>query len=681
MTTIESQSLIEARTRALHEAFARGGFEEMAQQARALAVREPDRGFGWQALGVALVQLGESEAALLFLDRALLLDSQDQTIWEARGVALQKLHQHDAALNSFSISIAIDILNSRAYFNRGLTLSAAGERDHALTSFRRALRIEPSNSDIWASLGYLLKTALLSAEACVAYEHALALSPASPKTLSGLGLVLIKEGRFSMALWMFRCALRLDRDATENHCHLGSCLVDMGDLEGAISYLQGVLVAEPSNHKLINSLALALRAGRKSAESLSLIERLIRLRPYSHEAINNRGTILRDMQAYSEALRSLQTAVIIKPDFVEALTNLGTALMEVREVLKAIDYFERAFILSYANWSALWNASLGYLSLGVFDKGWGLHEHRFSAGAVVDPRIGGLSIFNPRDDGKSRVLVCSEQGIGDAIMFGSMITDFRSLVGTLVIKVDPRLRALFRRSLPKDVVVVPSDEPLEKEAVDSQLPMGSLGMYVRKNHEDFSASRKGYLRADPLRVAELHASMHRDHPFVVGLSWRSANTESAALRNIELTCLLKMLKDALPTASFVNLQYGDTATEILHAARRTGVNFLESQVTELDRNLDDVAALVSACDVVVTIGNTTAHLCGSLGKTAAVLLPYASSWRWMAAGSRTPWYSSLMLFRKSSPTTTWEEVIDEAARFVSDDYFMKGRLGSHSSAG
>jgi hypothetical protein len=64
--------------------------------------------------------------------------------------------------------------------------------------------------------------------------------------------------------------------------------------------------------------------------------------------------------------------------------------------------------------------------------------------------------------------------------------------------------------------------------------------------------------------------------------------------------------------------------------------------------------LIEACDEVVSIGNATAHLAGALGKRTTVLLPEVPSWRWLAQGETTPWYSSVRL-RRLPPGHQWRD--------------------------
>ena len=74
-------------------------------------------------------------------------------------------------------------------------------------------------------------------------------------------------------------------------------------------------------------------------------------------------------------------------------------------------------------------------------------------------------------------------------------------------------------------------------------------------------------------------------------------------------------------------------------------------------DLDGLAALIEACDEVVSIGNATAHLAGALGKRTTVLLPEAPSWRWLAQGETTPWYGNVGLLRSGSSAETLVDAV------------------------
>jgi hypothetical protein len=62
-------------------------------------------------------------------------------------------------------------------------------------------------------------------------------------------------------------------------------------------------------------------------------------------------------------------------------------------------------------------------------------------------------------------------------------------------------------------------------------------------------------------------------------------------------------------------------------------------------DLDGLASLIMACDIVITISGVVAHLCGALGHSGWVLLPRRVSrlWYWRHHREDSPWYPSLKL--------------------------------------
>jgi ADP-heptose:LPS heptosyltransferase len=75
----------------------------------------------------------------------------------------------------------------------------------------------------------------------------------------------------------------------------------------------------------------------------------------------------------------------------------------------------------------------------------------------------------------------------------------------------------------------------------------------------------------------------------------------------------------------------------------------------------EAQALIDACDLVITVSNTTAHLAAALGKPTIVLLPNVDSlfWYWHRDSGTTPWYPNVRMFRRSD-SGLWDDVIDAA---------------------
>jgi ADP-heptose:LPS heptosyltransferase len=94
-------------------------------------------------------------------------------------------------------------------------------------------------------------------------------------------------------------------------------------------------------------------------------------------------------------------------------------------------------------------------------------------------------------------------------------------------------------------------------------------------------------------------------------------------------------------------------------------------IDEIDNtnDIDSLAALISACDAVVTVSNTTAHLAGALGRPTWVLAPYGYTrlWYWFTDRADSPWYPHVQI-RRQAMSQPWSDLIqsvsDEVAHFL-----------------
>jgi len=74
-----------------------------------------------------------------------------------------------------------------------------------------------------------------------------------------------------------------------------------------------------------------------------------------------------------------------------------------------------------------------------------------------------------------------------------------------------------------------------------------------------------------------------------------------------------------PDFRFVDLQYGETSADRSSVAVDCGVQVLHLDDIDNTNDIDGLAALISACDAVITVSNTTAHLAGALGRPGPAL--------------------------------------------------------------
>jgi hypothetical protein len=97
-----------------------------------------------------------------------------------------------------------------------------------------------------------------------------------------------------------------------------------------------------------------------------------------------------------------------------------------------------------------------------------------------------------------------------------------------------------------------------------------------------------------------------------------------------------------PGIRFVNLQYGDSSEEISHARDVFGVELWTPPGIDLKNDLDDLAALTAALDLVIGPANATTNIAAAVGaQTWLISTPGA----WPRLGTEGyPWYPQMRVF-------------------------------------
>ena len=232
------------------------------------------------------------------------------------------------------------------------------------------------------------------------------------------------------------------------------------------------------------------------------------------------------------------------------------------------------------------------------------------------------------------------------IMFASIIPELYECSEQVIVQTDARLIPLFRRAFPRDIVYYDHTEIIAENRYDSHIPMGSLPCYFRPDLASFQKASGAYLKPDAASAARLRQNLlGATGQSLCGISWRGGkDATSKARRSIALNQLAQAL--VAQNVTLVNLQYGAVDDELQALKRDFGISVVD--VSEIDKfyDLDGLAALISACDHIVSVDNVTVHLAGALGQATRVLLPFACDWRWMVDRSDSPWYPEMTLYRQ-----------------------------------
>lgn len=392
----------------------------------------------------------------------------------------------------------------------------------------------------------------------------------------------------------------------------------------------------------------------------------------SYEAWLMLGRAHQKLHEPARALECFDVALRLRGDDAELYDFRGSMLQELGRLQEAFADFDRALALRPDFPLAAFHLGMARLLAGDFERGWQGYELR-RQGAGYETIAAGF----PRWDGSPltgrTLLVAREQGLGDEIMFASMLPELITQARHCVVECDPRLVATFRRSFPAATVVgtVAGGLPasVAPASIDVAIEAGSLPALLRRQASDFPR-QDGYLRADPQSVARWRDRLAALGPgLTVGLAWSGGVRRTRReLRSIPLAQLLSLL--GVPGCRFVSLQYTAGAREEIEALREEHGVVVHHWPEAID-DYDQTAALVCALDCVVSVCTAAVHLCGALGRPVLVLAPVGPEWRYGQSGEAMPWYRSVRIVRQGA-YGEWGPVIAAAA----DELLLRARQRS-----
>jgi len=561
---------------------------------------------------------------------------------------------------------------AEAHNNLGNGLKALRRIDEAIAHYHRALDIRPDFADVRNNLGVALTEVGRQEEALPHFDRALALAPNRADTLNNAAATLARLGRHAEAIALLEKSVALQPRYADAYNNFGGVLRELGRHEEALAKFDQALAIRPDYVAALYNRGNGLAALNRNEEALASYDRAIALDPNHAPSYNNRGIVLQALMRPDQAIASLDRAIALDPARAESWCNRANAYRDTHRFDAALDDYRQAIAARGDYPEALFNRSILHLLCGDFAQGWREYEQRWrfdkfiarSSGSLSRRVIDRMQLAPERSAFMGRrCLVVGEQGVGDQVMFASLLDDLRRDAAAVTCLCAGKLRGLFARSFP-DIRFVDIDQAADGllDAVDVVVAIGSLAHAYRQSSADFPGG--AYLRPAPEKVAAWRQRLGAgDGRRVIGLSWRGGTAETrGAGRSLGLEGLLPLLRSV--DARFVSLQYGDVATEVAAFNARHGQDIVCFPPGEIDL-FDDLAPLVAATDGVLSVQTALIHLCGAIGHSCLTLVPRQPEWRYGISGETMPWYGSVRLLRQGADGD-WAPLIAQAAARIAD---------------
>lgn len=529
------------------------------------------------------------------------------------------------------------------HLKKGLSYANERKFEAAGLAAKRAIKLDPNIVYGWHLLGIALDKQDDRPGALDAYERALALDPESPQIANDLGRLAYRMEMWPQAEALFR------------HC----------------------LLRRHASPEASNNLAALYRRQMRYEEAIEVLRLALTVDPNQPLLWVTLGTIMGDQGKFEEAETFYLEALRLDPNDAKALYNITGIMFSRGEEQEAIDQCMRALPLATApEHATMMRFSIGTMSLsrGDLPQGWNYYAARLEP-TFTEPVhfLANRPRWEPGMDIAGRhLMLYGEQGLGDEVLFANVLEDVLADLGPsgrMTFAITDRLLPLFKRSFPQ--ITLGAHLTFGKEGkryrtapfmqdwadVDYWIPVGELLKGYRADVGSFPNRPEGFMLADPKRVEHWRGILSELPGMKVGLLWTSLVVDNNRSVNFSPFEQWKPILRT-PGVTFVNLQYGDRTEELDFARRNFGVEIFQPEGIDLKNDLDDVAALSKAMDLVLGISNATFNMAAAVGAPTWLLTAPRS---WTSLGTKTyPWYSQVRRFAPAK-AGEWGDAMDEIA--------------------
>lgn len=469
----------------------------------------------------------------------------------------------------------------------------------------------------------------------------------------------IKDRRFDNAKELLCKAQALSPNHPEVLRYLSIVAAMTFDYIRALELIDRVILLTPDHGIAHSNRGNILKELNRLEDALLSLDKAIDLQPNYVEAYLNKGNVLQSLFRYEESLIWYDKAIEMLPRYADAHSNKGNALALLGRHDEALYHYDVATEINPNFTDAYWHKAMTQLSNGDYELGWKNYEARWFKSHSIQFQYSHIKrLESLQNIAGKKILIWSEQGLGDTIQFCRYIEPLADLGATIIFSVQRPLMNVLSSMGNYCCLVCGSDEPMAN--IDFQSPLLSLPLLF-STAVDSIPGHIPYLACDFDKKIQFESRLKKNKNLKVGVVWNGGFRKDSpelwsinARRNIDLG-LIANLKD-VPLVDFYSLQKGDPAESELLALQATVWPNIINCATWLE-DFSDTAGLIENLDLIISVDTSTAHLAGALGKPVWILNRYDSCWRWLHGRSDSPWYPSAKIYQQLIPGD-WEKVVE-----------------------
>ena len=481
-------------------------------------------------------------------------------------------------------------------------------------------------------------------------EYALLINEKNESALISYARILFTLKNYTKVLSIFEKLLLVTSNSNsfEYKVEFFERLIDLEKVNEAKKILSLIYI-EKKNENLIKVLYLEgilKKTQKEYKEAENIFKQCLEIDKKFVNAYIALSSIYKNQNNFNECINLLNEVIRIDSSNSKAFLELGIIYSHLGEVKKGISLLKKSLEIDPFNYETKYNLAQMQIYNKEFKEGWNNFQSRWLYHNFNSIRFKSSKKQLTSIDELKNILIWSEQGIGDQIMYGSIFSEISNLSKNVIVKFDKRLIKIFERKH-KNINFVDNETFIKEEQYDFHLPLGDLGYLFRKDLKSFKKVNFPYIDINSKISSKVKSTYYNQNKIIVGISWTSKNQEVGQNKSINLESFLPILK--LKNLTCLDLEYKNSDEDRNILLENTGLKIHKFKGIDYYNDIIGVASIIESCDLIITCSNVNAHISGALGKKTFLLLPLGKGrlWNWNAEKNKSIWYPSVKIFQQT----------------------------------
>lgn len=573
----------------------------------------------------------EIDNAIIIYKQAIDIKPNDD-LYYSLAIAYKKINDYNSAIEAYKNAIKLNPTNYSAYFNLALIYKDKKEYKTSIEILKSAEKIKPNDDGLYSTLAEIYTCMKDYESAKAEYNRAVSINKENYIYYYNLAVLYSKSDDIKNSIINYKTSLKINPNYAPALLNLGILYNDINKLK-SLHYIEKAYKIAPTENNICLAYAHILRKTGKNIKSIKLLYDILKNNPKNDNARYLLSLNMIDVGEYEKSLEICDNALKVNPKNFELIHAKAVALRYLNRCNEAKKLF--AHVINGTKNNHLSCISLGmiYLKEKNFEKGMELYSKR-SYDTTFFKEYKSKYWEKGTDFKDKTVLLYSDCGYGDTIMFSRYIPFLENYAKKVILRTDKTLLTLLQANYP-NIEIIPKEKNCEN--YDIVMPIMNIAYALNMDFNNIPFS-KGYLKCE---TDCENKDIFKKNKINVGIFYQGSQFVLKN-RSIDYRHL---------TPLFDNNKFNFYSFQIENS-QKEGIDNLSKYI----KNHYDTAKFLKHTDILITVDSSIAHLAGAMGVKTYLLLPYISEWRWFDNTERTEWYDSIKII-KQTKVNSWDDVI------------------------